>query len=229
MANAIRNGDIKMKNRETTAKPNKEITAISAVYDALSALDASAQRRVIVYVEGMLGLTKTHEDSGQVKDDPDDNPVVSASDKVVKTAVEPNGNGSSDEFDGISPVAQKWMRRNGIQSRDLAAIFSLGSDEIDLVAKSVPGKSATARMRSVFLLKGIAAYLGGGAARFTHEQVKETCLHYKAYDRPNFAARIKKFFSDVTGSKESGYTLTARGLADAAELLKGMIAANATA
>lgn len=216
-----------MKNQETTAKRNKEIGAISTVFDALSALDASAQRRVISYVEGMLGLGQAHDDSGRVKDDPDDTPVACASDKVVKPASEPNGNSSSDESDGISPVAQKWMRRNGIQSRDLTPIFSLGGDEIDLVAKNVPGASTAARMRSVFLLKGIAGYLGGGAARFTHEQVKETCLHYKAYDRPNFATQIKEFSADVTGSKESGYTLTPRGLADAAELLKEMIKANA--
>ena len=218
-----------MKNLGTTARPNKEIAAITTVFDALSVLDASAQRRVVAYVEGMLGLGQTCEDSGRVKDDADGAPVRSPQDKVLKPVGEPNGNGSSDESDGISPVAQKWMRRNGIRSDDLAAIFSLGGDEIDLIAKSVPGTSTRARMRSVFLLKGIAGYLAGGAARFVHEQVKETCLHYKAYDSTNFATHIKRFSAEVAGSKESGYTLTARGLADAAELLKEMVKANTTA
>ncbi len=63
-----------------------------------------------------------------------------------------------------SPVAQKWMRRNGLQAEHLSSIFSLGGDEIDVVAKSVPGKSTKARMHNVFLLKGVAAYLAGGAA-----------------------------------------------------------------
>jgi len=32
------------------------------------------------------------------------------------------------------------MTRNGLEAEKLSAIFSLGIDEIDLVAKSVPGK-----------------------------------------------------------------------------------------
>src|SRR5437899_12583099 len=93
------------------------------------------------------------------------------------TADEPTKDTPNDELDGISPVAQKWMRRNVLQVEHLSSIFSLGADEIDLVAKNVPGNSTKARMRSVFLLKGVAAYLAGGAPRFSHEQVKEPCLH----------------------------------------------------
>jgi len=34
---------------------------------------------------------------------------------------------------------------------------------------------------------------------------------------------MKRFVSDVTGTKEAGYTLTARGLARATELVKQML------
>src|ERR1700731_4194300 len=88
---------------------------------------------------------------------------------------------------GISPLARKWMTRNGLGAQSLTSLFSLGADEIDLVARTVPGKSKRERMRSVLLLKVIAAYLSNGAARVTHEQVKEACLHYDAYDSPNHA------------------------------------------
>jgi hypothetical protein len=124
-------------------------------------------------------------------------------------------------LEGISPVAKKWMRRNGLTATQLSNTFSLGVDEIDLVAKTVPGgKSKREKMRSVFLLKGVAAYLGGGVARFTHEQVKETCLHYDAYDLKNFATYLKGMHSEVSGSKETGYQLSARGLSNATELVK---------
>jgi hypothetical protein len=114
------------------------------------------------------------------------------------------------------------MARNGLQADQLSRIFSLGVDEIDLIAETVPGKSKAERVYSVALLKGAAAYLGTGAARFTHEQIKEACLHYDAYDSPNFAATLKRLASEVAGSKETGYTLTARGLASATEALKKM-------
>jgi hypothetical protein len=111
---------------------------------------------------------------------------------------------------GISSVARKWMARNGLQASELTKVFSLGVDEIDLVAKTVPGKSKRERMRNVFLLRGVAAYLGTGAARFSHEQVKEACLHYDAFDATNFAAHFKSLSNEVSGSRDTGYTLCSR-------------------
>ena len=75
-------------------------------------------------------------------------------------------------------------------------------------------------MHSVFLLKGVAAYLGTGAARFTHEQIKETCLHYDAFDSSNFAVYFKSLSAEVSGNKETGYTLTPRGLAAGTEMVR---------
>lgn len=129
--------------------------------------------------------------------------------------------GANSDMDGISPVAQKWMRRNGLQAENLTAIFSLGGDEIDLVAKKVPGRSV--RAHCVLLLTGIAAYLGGGAARFTHEKAKETCIQYDPFDNTNFSKHIKEFAAEVAGNKESGYGLTARGHASATNLVREMI------
>ena len=123
---------------------------------------------------------------------------------------------------GLALWLKKWMQRNGLSMSSLSKIFSVGEDEIDLIAKSVPGKSKKTRTHSVILLKGVAAYLGSGAARISHQQIKETCLHYDAYDSPNFAAYLKDFASEITGTKQSGYTLTARGLAAATELAKEM-------
>jgi hypothetical protein len=92
-----------------------------------------------------------------------------------------------------------------------------------LVAESVPGKNKAERMHSVFLLKGIAAYLAAGAARFTHETAKETCLHYDAFDATNSAKIFKGFTSEVSGTRETGYTLNPRSLARATDLVKSMV------
>src|SRR5207248_2479056 len=76
---------------------------------------------------------------------------------------------TDDEFEGISSVAQRWMRRNGLSPKQLSKLFTLGVDEIDLIAKSVPGKTTKQKMRSVALLTGVAAFLGSGAARVNHQ------------------------------------------------------------
>jgi hypothetical protein len=83
-------------------------------------------------------------------------------------------------------------------------------------------------MRSVILLKGVAAYLGTGAPRFTHEQIKEACLHYDAFDANNFAFHLKNLSSEISGTKESGYTLTPRGLVAAGKMVKEIIKGSKT-
>ena len=196
-----------------------EFVAINEVHSALKNLQPDAQSRVLNYVIGKLDIALQRSErvreeidrSSQRSDAADSRGNVAESTDEV-----------SDDLDGISPVAKKWMARNGLQANQLSAIFSLGVDEIDLVAKTVPGKNKKEKMHSVFLLKGVAAYLGTGAARFTHEQLKEACLHYDAFDAANFAVNFKAFASEVSGSKSAGYTLTARGLASATEIVKSV-------
>lgn len=196
-----------------------EIIAISEVYASLKNLDSEAQSRVLSYVAGKLKI-KFHTS--------DTHSEIQGNSSEYSTEQHGNENDEDDkdqfddEIEGISPVAKKWMLRNGLTTKQLSEIFSLGIDEIDLIAKTVPGKNKKERMHSVFLLKGVAAYLGTGAARFAHEQMKEACLHYDAYDSSNFAVYLKSYLSDISGSKELGYTLTARGLASATEMVKAM-------
>jgi len=211
------------QSMSTQHEPDPEILAITTVYSALKELDAPAQMRVIDYVLKKLNLAMETGKRTQAEEVRSDKVANNLPEELSAIRSEPRKVPSNDEFTGISPVAQKWLKRNGLRAEQLNTIFSLGGDEIDLVANKVPGKSTRARMRNVFLLKGVAAYLGGGAPRFTHDKVRETCGHYAAYDSPNFSKNVKEFAPEVAGSKESGYTLTARGLANAADLLKEML------
>jgi hypothetical protein len=196
-----------------------EFEAMRSIYSALKDLEADAQKRVIDYVLKRLSI---------VRDDFSESAGSNFSPRELAEEVErrpaqtagTGGEADENEFEGVSPVAQKWARRNGLSAEQLSKLFSLGVDEIELVAKSVPGSSKREKMHCVLLLTGAASYLGTGAARMTDEKVRETLGHYNAYDRANFATYMKAFAPEVTGSKENGYVLTARGLAAAAELVK---------
>jgi hypothetical protein len=111
----------------------------------------------------------------------------------------------------------------------IGCVDSLGLDEIDLVAKSIPGKSKNERTRSVLLLQGVASYLSTGVARVTHDKVKEACLHYDAWDSDNFARYLRNLSREVGGNRESGYMLTAAGLTAAGLTAAGLTAAGLTA
>ncbi|THJ12076.1 MAG: hypothetical protein CAF43_005320 [Nitrospira sp. CG24C] len=205
-----------MKKKQI-AKVDPEIVAISEVHAALKDLEPDAQSRVLTYVAGKLKIAPaTFETQQDLVERQREVELDSRTNEIASGGREQEGEG----LEGISPVAKKWMARNGLKSKQLSTVFSLGVDEIDLVAKEVPGKKLKERMHSVFLLKGIAAYLGTGVARFTHEQMKEACLHYKAFDSTNFSLYFKSFSSEVSGSKDAGYTLTARGIANATEMVK---------
>jgi hypothetical protein len=194
-----------------------EIEAISQVNAALTGLDAGAQQRVLDYVARKLGLVlTTHQDSDRGYDDP----VVP---EPIVRRQPPESSNQELELDGINTVAKKWIQRSGLAADKLSALFSIGGDDIDVVARKVPGKSKRDRMRSVFLLRGIAAYLASGAPRVTYEQVKEACLHYDAFDSANFSKYLKGMATEISGSTQSGYTLTARGLSSASEMLRDML------
>jgi hypothetical protein len=209
-----------MDSKKEATEEEPEIAAIGTVYRALEKLAPDARARVLAYVQGKFKInaaTAEKNDAGQSRD-----PENASESTVLEDS--PEGTKAEDDgLEGISPVAKKWMIRNGLNAKSLSPIFSLGGDEIDLIAKSIPGSSKRERMHSVLLLKGIAAYLGSGAARFTHEQLKEACLHYKAYDAANFAAHLKSFSADASGDKSTAYVLTPRGLSGATEILKRML------
>lgn len=204
--------------KRTTPGIDPEIAAISNVYAALKELEPESQARVLAYVAGKLKIASPLEANQEARLDMRDTFNETRRDERQAERKERD----DGDLQGISPVAQKWIARNGLLPKQLSLIFSLGVDEIDLIAKTVPGKGKREKMRSVFLLKGIAAYLSTGAARFTHEQMKEACLHYDAYDANHFADNLKTLSSEISGSKDTGYVLTARGLANATEMVKDM-------
>lgn len=211
-----------MAKGENNVPLDPEVSAINAVVTALRDLDPPTQQNVIDYVVRRFKLrASSMEDAWTTPPPaPDAGPEPQ---EVLEEKPGTKGDQGDDGLEGISPVARKWMSRNGFKTTDLSKLFSLGIDEIDLVAPKVPGKGKKNRMRSVLLLKGMAAYLGTGAARVNHEPVKDACVHYQAYDMDNFAKYLKQMAAEVGGSKETGYTLTPRGITAATELIKQIV------
>lgn len=216
---------MKMNDKKAAGGNDPEFHALAIVFDALKSLDQEGQIRVLDYVSKKLGLSNMVEVATP-------NPVTPTNGLSVSSISSAEPSAASVEtvdtaFDGISPIAIKWIRRNNITVEQLAQIFSLGADEIDLVAKSIPGSGKRARTRNVILLKGVSAYLSTGVSRISNEQIKEACLHYDAFDQTNYAKYLKDMGSELNGNKESGYTLSPRGLTSATELLKEIVSSKA--
>lgn len=201
-----------------------ELRAVSTIYTALKELDPPVQIRAIRYAAEMLGLTLGDPETVSARFG-GDSKSADRSEDTIQIDVPPAlpASQGADDAEGINAVALKWIKRSDIELSKLQKLFSLGIDEIDLVAKSIPGSSKREKLRNVILLKGVAAYLSTGTPRISSEQLKEASLHYGAYDVGNHARSLKEFAADVAGTKEAGYTLTARGLTAATELVKEML------
>jgi hypothetical protein len=211
------------RNRGGRAGGDPEFTAMQSVYLALKDLEASAQNRVLDYVFRRLSLTRDYGAADfQAGTGGTETAEVQAS---RQEAQQPQGAEQADGLEGISSVAQKWMRRNELTTKILSGLFSLGVDEIDLVANKVPGKNKKQKLRNIALLLGIASYLGTGAARINHVRLKEASGHYGAQDPTNFAKYMKELSLYFTGNREGGYSLTPKGMTAATELVKEMVTA----
>ncbi len=205
-----------------TITSDPEFEACQVVFATLVALDAAARSRVLRYVTEKLEIVPgdNHRSSFLADDNQPD--AEQADSPSEQRPARPAGPPMAD--DGISPIAKNWIRRNSIAMDGLTRLFSVGGEEIDLIADKIPGKSKRSRLHEVLLLKAIAAYLGNGVARVTDQQLREVASHYNANDEANFSANLKAFESMYSGSKQSGYTLNPRGLAAAATLINGMLA-----
>src|SRR4051812_677331 len=126
---------------DDTAGSDPEIEAITAVYNALKGLQPDAQERVVGYVIKKLNVSPRAVET-RTSGDPLESQL-----NVPESPAD-----MSSEHEGISPMAVKWMRRSGIRAQDLSKCFSVGGDEIELVASSVPGKGKKERMHNVALL-----------------------------------------------------------------------------
>lgn len=188
-----------------------EADAIAAIDRALSALDdVAARRRVLSWANDKFGNRAMSA------------PAVPS---PIDVPHEVDGPATADDWaPSLSSPAHLWLRRNSIPVDDrLARIFSIDQPQVDLIAAEIPGQSTKARMRALFLLRGACAYLTSGEFRFSDDVVRETCRQYGAYDSSNFSMYLRSFNDEVAGSRDSGYSLTARGQRAAADLIKQML------
>jgi hypothetical protein len=163
-----------METGEKLKEQDAEVDAIKVVFDALKGLEKAAQNRVLDYVMNRLELKKKPDPVAPLVEPVlTENETFSSSTEVEDAAADEATDEEEDGLEGINAVARKWMRRNDLTPAQLSNLFSLGIDDIDLVATSVPGGSIKERLRSVVLLKAIASYLSSGAARVDHNKVKE--------------------------------------------------------
>ena len=120
----------------------------------------------------------------------------------------------------VPPLAQSWIKKIQVTQEQLEEIFHVENGKVTLILGEAIGKGKRQQTINTYILTGAAAMLATGSADFTDDVGRQNCINIGCYDAPNHGKYLKEFGNKITGSKTSGWKLTAPGLMAAAALLK---------
>jgi len=125
----------------------------------------------------------------------------------------------------ISATAATWLEKNNISKEDLEHWYHFDQGEVTLLTIPEGVSKRSQQAINTYLLLGFAAFLRSGDASFSDQDARELCRHFGCYDHTNHSKIYKAFGNKITGSKSSGWKLTAPGINAAGSLIKGTNAA----
>ncbi|MGA2062324.1 MAG: hypothetical protein ABSG67_17715 [Thermoguttaceae bacterium] len=130
------------------------------------------------------------------------------------------GSGLESPAGDFHAKANVWIKRVGLTADELSEMFHMDNGKVELILGKAMGTDKRTQTFNTYLLTGIATFLESGTPDFSDESARAHCKHLGCYDAVNHATTTKKFGNKITGSKASGWKLTAPGLATAASLIK---------
>lgn len=166
----------------------------TALVDLLTPLSSDERRRTVGAVFVLLGETAPPSSKDNLEQNADDAP-------------------------SLPPKARQWMKQNGLSRDTLDQVFHVENGNAETLAEA-PGKSQKEKTINAYVLAGAAQLLANGEAHFTDKAARQICITSGCFSSTNHATYLKDKGSDFTGSRESGWLLTAPGLKRAANLIK---------
>ncbi len=113
------------------------------------------------------------------------------------------------------------MRKHDVSPSLIEQFIHLDGGKATVI--DLPGGSGSGRekTRAAYLMAGLASLLSNGDPSFSDDTSRGLCVHFGCYDLNNHSGYVKALGNLVTGSKSSGWKLTAPGLTAIAALIKG--------
>jgi hypothetical protein len=99
-------------------------------------------------------------------------------------------------------------------------VFDISNQGVTIIAPEVPGKSDKERTHNAYVLQGVSRLLASGEATFEDKDARKFCEDSGCYNKANHALYMGAKGNVLTGSKKSGWRLTAPGLKHGADLVK---------
>ena len=118
------------------------------------------------------------------------------------------------------PKAAQWLKQNDLTTDRIENVFDISSDGVPVIASDAPGGNRKEKVHNAYVLLGLSRLLATGEATFDDNSARELCKELGCYDKTNHSAYMGDKGNVLTGSKSSGWKLTAPGLKRGAELVK---------
>ncbi len=130
--------------------------------------------------------------------------------------------GAPHGISGLSAKANAWVKRNGITLEQLEEVFDIAGGVMGVIASHIPGKNKKEKTLNAYVIQGVSRLLASGEGNFDDKAARALCENLGCYDSSNHAVYLNAKSNALTGSKDSGWRLTAPGLNRGAELVKEM-------
>lgn len=171
---------------------------VTRIVDILEPLSPEDRRRAIAASLTLVG----------------DGPVVPASANLVD---QPE---AGEAPAGLNPRALAWMKQNYISVEELEQTFHVAEGAVEVIASEIPGKNAKEKTYAAYVLTGVGQLLATGNPVFEDKAARALCRTLGCLNEANHAAYLADKGNEFTGSKATGWTLTAPGLKRGAAIIK---------
>jgi hypothetical protein len=121
---------------------------------------------------------------------------------------------------GLNAKAGIWAKQNGIGKAELEQVFDIETTGVTVIASSAPGKNDKEKTLNAYVLEGVKCLLASGEPSFEDKSARKLCEDLGCLNGSNHAQYLSGKGNLFTGSKSTGWKLTAPGLKHAGALIK---------
>ncbi len=187
--------------KKTKAAP-KIAEIAGKIFHLLEPLNSETRHNIIRASLTLLGETSTHGAAGGA-----------ALGATVGSAPDPT-------LIGLSPKGATWIKHSGLTLAQVERVFDISNQGVTVIASEVPGKSDKEKTHNAYVLQGVSRLLASGDPTFEDKDARKLCEDSGCYNKANHAVYMSAKGNVLTGSKKSGWRLTAPGLKHGADLVK---------
>lgn len=177
--------------------------ALNAIVDALQSLESPDRKRAVL---GALHF---------LEEDWVPLPQVKG---VAQVETDEN---ASEIGGAFSASVKQWMKKNELTPEEIENVFHFENGKVNIIA-DLPGKGKRENTIALYILFGLGTYLFTGEPKFSDSDARATCAKHSAYDPNNHSGTMAALKSELTGDKQSGWTITMPGLKKGAKIAKGL-------